>query len=113
MAITTTQKNHLNKMNKAAKDVSLGDIVYTMTAGSPVTAGMTTVGNTEISASKVVITPGLSAITTYQVQLFRSGSIISASGIYTEVSGSKLSVIPKTSGSWTPVAGDQVSWFVS
>ncbi len=109
MAISNTTKAKLNKMNRAAADAQLGTIIQNLSAGFVPTAGSVVVGNTEISASKVTIV-GASAIHGYLVDVFRSGSFISASGIYTEVSGSKLYVIPKTTGSWTPVAGDYVNY---
>lgn len=109
MSITTTQKNHLNKMNKAAKDVSLGNLIQTMASGSPVTAGTTVVSSAQASASSVTIQTGLSTITGFQVQAFRSGSFMP--GINVVSSGSNL-VVTSGSASYKVTANDVITWMI-
>jgi len=106
--ISTATKNKLNKMNRAAQEAGLGTIVQNVAS---IRTGSAVVGNTEISASKVTIVPGLSTITGYQAQVFRSGSFISASGINAYISGSKLIVGARpVAGSWVLAANDYVNW---
>jgi len=106
--ISTATKNKLNKMNRAAQEAGLGTIVQNVAS---IRCGSAVVGNTEISASKVTIVPGLSTITGYQAQVFRSGSFISASGINAYISGSKLIVGARpVAGSWVLATSDYVNW---
>ena len=74
MAITTAQKNRLNKMNKAFQAVSGGTIMQNLVAGGNLTSGSYSVGTAEANGSRVVITTGLSAVRGQIVQINRSGS---------------------------------------
>jgi hypothetical protein len=109
MTISTKQKNDLNKMNRASKAVGLGTLLQTMASGSPVTAGTTVVSSAQASASSVTIQTGLSTITAFQVQAFRSGSFMP--GINIVSSGSNLTVT-SASASYKVTENDVITWMI-
>lgn len=108
MSITATQKSHLNKMNRAAKDVLLGNIVSNLTAGGTIVTGSWAASNAEANASAVVIPTGLSAIRGFIVQPNRSGSPLSAMKIVS----TSASLTISTAGSITMAPGDIYNWMV-
>jgi len=79
--ITATQKAKINKMNRASQDVSLGTLVQGFQGSS-----VTTVTAAQASASSVAIATGLTSVTGFIFQQYRSGSLIpnlSGSQLYT------------------------------
>ena len=70
MAISSTNKAKLNKMNRAAQNVSLGDLLAARQS--------TTVTDAQANASAVVIDTGLTSIEGFVVQTYRSGSLVQA-----------------------------------
>jgi hypothetical protein len=69
--ITATQKTKLNKMNRASQDVSLGTLIQGFQGAS-----VTTVSAAQASASSVAIVTGLSSVSGFVFQQYRSGSLI-------------------------------------
>ncbi len=87
MTLTTAKINKLNKMNRAAKDASLGTLVGNMPA-TGITAGSVVVSSAEAAGSRVVITTGLDVVTGFVGQDLRSGSpIINAKWVSGSVAG--------------------------
>jgi hypothetical protein len=108
MAITVTQKAHLNKMNRAAKDVLLGNIVGNLAAGGNLTSGSYSISSTESNASKVSLDTGLSAVRGWIVQPNRSGSIVY---VLNSVSASTAGRIDITAASGSKLAtSDVINW---
>ena len=68
MAISSTNKAKLNKMNRAAQNVSLGDLLAARQT--------TTVTAAQATASAVVIDTGLTAVEGFIVNIYRSGSLV-------------------------------------
>lgn len=70
--ITASQKTKLNKMNRAAQDVSLGTLVGGFQGNVK-----TTVSAAQASASSVAVATGLTSVSGYVFQQFRSsGSLV-------------------------------------
>lgn len=104
MSLTNTQIKHLNKMNRAASDVSLGTLVNGFIANTQV-SGSVAASSAQSAASAVVISTGLSSVAGYIVQGFRSGSAISNVYIASNSSGS----LTVRSGSFV-TTGDVYNW---
>jgi hypothetical protein len=110
MALTSKQKTHLNNMNRAADDVSLGTVINDLIASgsntgtlsttvtalsasattaanqlaglpSHIIAGSYTVQNADLVGSASIILGGFTGIKGFMVQDYRSGSQISGSSI--------------------------------
>jgi hypothetical protein len=106
--VSNATKNKINKSQRGLQEAAAGTILQNVASFR---TGSAVVGDTEISASKVTIVPGLGTITGYQAQVFRSGSFISASGINAYISGSKLIVGARpVAGSWILTTSDYVNW---
>jgi hypothetical protein len=75
MSLTSSQINHLNRMNRAADDVNLGTLVDGFVNNTQVT-GSVVASAAQSAASAIVIATGLGSVAGYQVQGFRSGSVI-------------------------------------
>lgn len=110
MTISATQKAHLNKMNKAAKDVSLGTLLVGLeglaTLGT-VVSGSHAVTSIEANASRVVLVTGLSSITGFFDSYLRSGSPTAVTFVAGSVAGT-LTVLYNNSASL--VAADVASF---
>ena len=131
-SISTTQKNHLNKMNKSAKDVSLGTMLTDLIAsGSSVTGtlavsvstmeeashflttGSFAVTAAQHSASSILLSTGTTGIRGFTVQVIRSGSCLS--NLYTPkvlVTGGSNLTITSASPSWVITEDDVINWTV-
>jgi hypothetical protein len=119
MTITATQKAHLNKMNRAAKDVSLGNIVDKI---NTVTGSAVVVTSAQASASVVIINTGSTGLIGQVVHVRRSGSTVivpstlgtsgsTFANINVQNTGSYLIVTTSPSASCVPLAqGDILSW---
>lgn len=104
MAITTAQKNKLNKMNRASQDVGIGTLLQKI--DGPFSSGSHTVTATEINASAIYLETGQTSITGFIVQRYMSGSQIS--DIKVVSTGSNLNI---TAGSGSALAtGDVIYW---
>ena len=104
MSLTSNEIAHLNKMNKAAQDVSLGTLVNGFVNNAMVSGSVIATAS-QSSASAVVIATGLSEAKGYQVNGFRSGSAISNVYVVSN-SGGNITV---RSGSFV-TAGDLYNW---
>lgn len=104
MSLTSTQISHINKMNRASKDVSLGTLVDGFVNNTKI-SGSVSASSAQASASAVVISTGLSSVSGYIIQGFRSGSAISNVYVASNTAGS----ITVRSGS-SVVAGDLYNW---
>jgi hypothetical protein len=105
--ITTTVKNELNKMNRAAKDAVLGTRLYNM---GTLTTGSYTSDSADANGSAIIIPTGQTGITGFQVQNFRSGSRLYAMNCST--TGSNLNIKSSASATWIINAGDVIEWIV-
>lgn len=104
MSLTSTQINHINRMNRASQDVRLGTLVDGFVSHQ-VTSGSLTASASQASASAITVSTGLDSISGYIVQGFRSGSAISNVYIASNTSGS----LTFKSGS-TVTSGDRYNW---
>jgi hypothetical protein len=107
MSISTSQKAKLNKMNRAAKDVSLGDLVQQMAQNSVVTGSALVVTTPQMSASAVVIATGRTGVIGSIINWTRSGSHMGPVKVVN--SGSNLTVT-SACATWAFTTGDTVSW---
>lgn len=111
MAISGSLVTHLNHMNKAAHDVSLGTLIASfqnsiasLNATSTVSGSYTATG-TDTGGSVVTIVTGLTAIKGYQLDVFRSGSQVTNPYVVSTTSGS----LAVRTGSQV-VTGDLYNW---
>ncbi len=104
MSFSKVQIAHLNQMNKASQSIKLGTLLDRL-ATSIGASGSHTATSGESSASAVTIPTGLSAIAGYQLQGFRSGSVITNVYVVSSTSGS----IVARSGSFV-TTGDLYNW---
>lgn len=125
MAISNANKTKMNKMNRVAQNVSLGNIIQNLendvsTAGSDITtlgtngvSGSVVVIKAQMSASAVVVgfTGKTKGIFLYQVTDGVSGSNLSQLWFRHTRSGSNLTVIPHDSGSLA--VGDKINYFIA
>ena len=87
--ITATQKTKLNKMNRASQDVSLGTLVQGFQGASATTA------------SSVAIATGLTSVTGFIFQQYRSGSLVpspSGSQLYTTNAAGTVTISSPAAG---------------
>ena len=106
-AISTTQKNHLNKMNRSAKDVSLGTVLQNLQG---LTSGSLSVTTAQMSASAVTVYNSAATLGFYMFQVTRSGSTLAT--IFNAVrSGGSLTLVPPTTGSF--LVGDKVNYLIA
>jgi len=108
--ITTTQKNHLNKMNRASADVQLGTLLQGLQGAGTIITGSHTVTTAEASASRVVLTTGLTAVSGFFNSYLRSGSPLSLTWASGSVAGT---IIVSNSASASPVAATDVASFIA
>ena len=104
MAISAANVAKLNKMCTAAKEAALGTFIDSL----PV-AGVHTVTSGEASAGSALIATGLTSVTGYNANIFRSGSALN--NFYLSSSSATANLTLKsTSGSYTMTNGDVVAW---
>lgn len=101
MSLSTNQINKLNRMNRAAQDAELGNLL----ANYPV-SGSVAASAAQANASAIIIGTGLGTVQGFIVQGFRSGSPVPF-GV-SNTSGS-LTVQAVTSGSKI-LANDLYNW---
>lgn len=113
-----SQVNHLNKMNKAAKDVSLGTNfrqaqldIAALQVGSVITGGSVLVSSTQSNGSAVVINTGLGTSNGQVLNFYRSGSLLthtSASQVKVVNTGGSITITGMVAGIIS--TGDIVTW---
>ena len=101
--ISNTTKNKLDKMNRAAQDAELGTLIQAMPL-----SGSHTVTDAEANASAVTIATGLTAVGFGMAQIFRSGSVVSASASNLKIMTSAGNMIVSQGSS--VVKDDVISW---
>ncbi len=126
MAITAAQATKINKMNRAAKDATLGTAVRTAetnitalqssSSGSAYTLGASgsyTAVAADASNSKIAITTGLAAVNGFIVQVRRSGSAMPFMAAFAGSVAGTIAVIkdPTYTGGSSIAAGDVATWF--
>lgn len=110
--ITNTQKNHLNKMNRAAKDVSLGTMLSNMTStGFTNSSGSYTMVGSDYSGSSGSIQTNLgsSGLHGAMIQVVRAGSAIINPTLFTNRVAAG-SIIVTGSGAGCVLTSDVVYW---
>lgn len=111
MSISTVQKNHLNKMNRAAKDVSLGTMLQKMDANSIVTGSTVVISSAQASASLVSVSTGRTGLIGEIVQVRRSGSATISGSSFTNIKViNSGSIIDVTSACVAFAANDVLTW---
>jgi len=100
---SNTQKNNLNRNSRAY--ANLGDVVQ----NAPV-SGSFAVTASQAAASAIVVQTNLSTIRGKMVQIFVSGSPVSASGIYVSTIGSNINITPVNG--YKCAANDQINYVV-
>ena len=110
--ITNTQKDQINKMNRASQKASMGTVIQNLQTYVGA-SGSLTVGAVETNASVITIATGLGTCAGFLVQAFSSGSIKGDPYVH-NLSGSLLikarSAVYGVSGSFVLTAGDIVNW---
>lgn len=115
MTISSGNAAKLNKMNRAAKNVSLGTLLQSFESsiatlnGLSIYSGSYAATAADASASSITILTGATGLTGQIVQVTRSGS---ANWGYTPKivnSGSNLT-ITSASPSWVIAAADKINW---
>ena len=108
MAISNAIATKLNRMNRAAKDASLGTAVQTLQSqvGS-VISGSVAVSTAQQSASAVVFYNALATQGGFLFGVTTGGSPLALVNYKTARSGGSLTIIPYNSGSFT--VGDAVN----
>lgn len=101
MALTSDQKNRVNKMNRAATAANLGSRM--------VVSGSHVVTSAQATASSITIQTGVDTIKGKIVQVGRSGSNISA--VFATTSGSNL-VVTSASATYKIATSDEVNYIV-
>jgi len=115
MAISNANATKINRMNRAADNVDLGTLVqslqtYVATLQTNATvSGSIAINSTHTNGSVVTINPGLGANKGYIVQLSRSGSMLTGSGVFVTNSSGSLSV-SVTGAGWVMTIGDSINW---
>ena len=106
-AITTTQKNHLNKSNRASQDVALGTVLQNLQG---LTSGSLSVTTAQMSASAVTVYNDRATLGFFMFQVTRSGSTLAT--IFQALrSGGSLTIVPPTTGSF--LVGDKVNYLIA
>ena len=101
--ISNTTKNKLDKMNRAAQDAELGTLLQAMPL-----SGTHTITDAEANASSVTIDTGLTAVSAGMAQIFRSGSVVSASASSLKVVASAENLV--ISQGSAVVKDDVINW---
>lgn len=104
MAITTAQKNKINKMNKASQTPSLGTIIQNLQTAIGSTGSYVVTAADSNGSSITIATSNPTNITGWIMQASRSGSTLSNPG-YVTVSSRTFTVLPVT-GSYVVTTGD-------
>ncbi len=106
-AISNAQKNRLNKMNRAAQDVSLGTVLQNLQG---LVSGSTAVTTAQMSASAVVLYNPQATLGFYMFQVTRGGSTLGT--VFQALrSGGSLTIVPPVSGSF--LVGDKVNYLMA
>jgi hypothetical protein len=113
--LTAAQIKLGNKMNRFGVSAQLGTrlaageaAIATLQTGTVVISGSYSVANADVTASAVVLAPGMAAVKGEIVQILRSGSPITT---YANVSASGSKITLTTSGSSNVfIAGDIVNY---
>jgi hypothetical protein len=119
MTITTGCATKLNKMNRAAKDASLGTALRNLQLAASGSAtivaasGSYTVVAADASNAKVAITTGLTSVNGFVVQVRRSGSAMPFMAVTAGSVAGTIKVIkdPTYTGGSSLAADDVVTWF--
>jgi hypothetical protein len=110
--ITNTQKDQINKMNRASQKASMGTVIQNLQTYVGA-SGSLTVSSVHTNASVITIETGLGSCKGFLVQAFSSGSIKGDPYVH-NLSGSLLikarSAVYGVSGSFVLTAGDIVNW---
>lgn len=110
MAYTAKQINDLNRMNRASQNVSLGTelsgVNDLMGAGALVSASHV-VTAAEMSASRVVLTTGLDAVSAFFPTYLRSGSPLSPTWASGSVAGT---ITVHNSATASPTTADVLAY---
>lgn len=109
MALSISQKKKLNKMNRAAQEVQLGTMLSNLNASGSVIVGTATVTDAQVNASRIVLTTGLTSVTTFFPTYTRSGSYLTPTWVSGSVAGN-LIITKSTSAS--PMIGDVAAYIV-
>ena len=109
MAITSTQATKLNKSNRAAKDASLGTAIKNLQTYVGA-SGSLAVTSAQASASLVVVTTGLSAVSGLFASIRSSGSLKSLNAVSGSVAGTIVMAKDATVTGSAIAAGDIVTW---
>jgi len=107
MAYTAKQIKDLNRMNRASQNVSLGTTLGNLMTSGNLVSGSHTVTTPEMSASRVVLTTGLTAVKAFFSTSLRSGSPLSPTWTSGSVAGT-ITVHNSTSAS--PTTGDVLAY---
>ena len=107
MTLTATTIRKLNRMNRAAQDAVLGTLLSGLESRS-ITSGSLAVSSAQSNASAVDIATGLTGVTWFDIDVYRSGSSIQ--GAYVVNSGSNLLVTNSTSASFVLTTADRINW---
>jgi hypothetical protein len=112
MSISTTQKKHLNNMNRAAQDVQLGTILAALPAA--LSTGSYAVQSADLLGASTIKLTGFTGMVGFILQNRRSGSQVTTE-IDATISGSSVVVksgssLVTTSASNTLAAGDALYW---
>lgn len=108
MTLNASQIAKLNKMNRAAKDASLGTAVSNLETASAA-KGVVTVSAAQASASAVAVTTGLTAVAGEIHNLYRSGSPIRPDYLKGALSGGNINFTSASAG-YVMAAGDIINW---
>lgn len=103
MAWTTKQKKDLNRSSTANQNVSLGTTLGNLFGAGNVVSASHTVTAAEMSASRIVLTTGLTAVTGFYNSYLRSGSPLSPTWASGSVAGT-ITIVNSASAS--PTTGD-------
>jgi hypothetical protein len=115
-ALTTSMVNKLNKMNRAAKDATLGtriaadEVIITSLSAGAVVSGSYTAVTADASASAITAQTSLASIKRVFAQTTRSGSVMADTNV--AISGSKV-VVTSASATYVVTVGDVVNYVVS
>ncbi len=101
------QTRDLNRANRANQNVQLGTIIGNLAIAGSLISGSHLVTSGEASASRVVITTGLSSVTSFFPTYTRSGSHLGMTWASGSVAGT---LIASNSTSASPLANDIASF---
>ena len=130
--VTPAEASQINTMNVASQRAGLGTVIDEMQAigisnsgsivanaadiltleGLAVISGSYTATLADADGSAIEILTGTTGIAGYIVQVYQTGSTMTAH-VENSAGGSNLTITPTTTGSWSAIdAGDVVSWIV-